>query len=496
MGRAALALADARRHELRPARGARRHPVAVPGRGPSRLAVPARAAVGATRSRARRRRSRSSSTSRPYEALDAEYPLRLTTGRRLESYNTGVQTNRYRSPLHRGESLDLSPEDAERLLRRGGRDRARRPRAAASVERRCTSTRRCGPGSAFMTFHFPDQVDTNLLTIDATDPKSGTAEFKACRDPGRQAHAAAARPTAPRSREPADGPGRLMDIHLLDAAPTSAERAAVDARARRRRRAAGTGGVARLRSTAALRAAAGTRRAARGTCCCRRCSRCRSTSAGSARARSTTSCERLTVPPADAYGVATFYALLSVEPRPPRVVHVCEDLACRCDGSRRADRAARGAASAPRATCNDDGSATWLRSPCLGQCDRAPAAMLTVAGEHPEEHVLAPVDARDVLAALDGREVAQRRSRRRPLPQSGDGLAAAARARRAGRPDEPRRLPRARRLRGAARRSSSAPRGRHPRGQGLEADGPRRRRVPDRRQVGGRRAPAGPARTT
>jgi formate dehydrogenase major subunit len=30
-----------------------------------------------------------------------------------------------------------------------------------------------------MTLHFPDQVDTNVLTIDATDPKSGTAEFKA-----------------------------------------------------------------------------------------------------------------------------------------------------------------------------------------------------------------------------------------------------------------------------------------------------------------------------
>ena len=30
-----------------------------------------------------------------------------------------------------------------------------------------------------MTFHFPDEIDVNLLTIDATDPKSGTAEFKA-----------------------------------------------------------------------------------------------------------------------------------------------------------------------------------------------------------------------------------------------------------------------------------------------------------------------------
>jgi formate dehydrogenase major subunit len=35
------------------------------------------------------------------------------------------------------------------------------------------------PGLAFMTFHFPEEAETNVLTIDATDPKSGTAEFKA-----------------------------------------------------------------------------------------------------------------------------------------------------------------------------------------------------------------------------------------------------------------------------------------------------------------------------
>ena len=35
------------------------------------------------------------------------------------------------------------------------------------------------PGLAFMTLHFPDEVETNILTIDAVDPKSGTAEFKA-----------------------------------------------------------------------------------------------------------------------------------------------------------------------------------------------------------------------------------------------------------------------------------------------------------------------------
>src|SRR5215831_17443540 len=46
-------------------------------------------------------------------------------------------------------------------------------------------------------------------------------------------------------------------------------------------------------------------------------------------------CDRLNVPPADAWGVATFYALLATEPRPPRVVHVCDDIACKCRGADR-----------------------------------------------------------------------------------------------------------------------------------------------------------------
>ena len=56
----------------------------------------------------------------PVEQPDDEYPFILTTGRRLESYNTGVQTGGYDSPLHRGETLDMSPEDAERLGSRDG----------------------------------------------------------------------------------------------------------------------------------------------------------------------------------------------------------------------------------------------------------------------------------------------------------------------------------------------------------------------------------------
>ena len=54
----------------------------------------------------------------PVDELTDEFPLRLTTGRRLDSYNTGVQTGGYASPLRRGETLDLSPEDAARAGRR------------------------------------------------------------------------------------------------------------------------------------------------------------------------------------------------------------------------------------------------------------------------------------------------------------------------------------------------------------------------------------------
>jgi predicted molibdopterin-dependent oxidoreductase YjgC len=115
----------------------------------------------------------------PFEVLDADYPIRLTTGRRLESYNTGAQSGRYSSPLHHGETIDLSPEDAERLLVEDG-DVVRVSSRRGTVEAPVRTDSALRPGLAFMTFHFPEQVDTNLLTIDATDPQSGTAEFKAC----------------------------------------------------------------------------------------------------------------------------------------------------------------------------------------------------------------------------------------------------------------------------------------------------------------------------
>ena len=114
----------------------------------------------------------------PVEKLSPEFPLRLTTGRRLDEYNTGVQTSGYQSPLRRGETLDLSPEDAERLgVHDGELVRVQSRRGSVTVPVRRDHSLR--PGLTFMTLHFPDDVATNLLTIEATDPKSGTAEFKA-----------------------------------------------------------------------------------------------------------------------------------------------------------------------------------------------------------------------------------------------------------------------------------------------------------------------------
>ncbi len=114
----------------------------------------------------------------PVDELTEQFPIRLTTGRRLDSYNTGVQTAGYTSPLRRPESIELSQEDADALGLVEGEQAlvsSRRGEVVAPVH--VSSALR--PGLAFMTMHFPDQVETNRLTIEATDPKSGTAEFKA-----------------------------------------------------------------------------------------------------------------------------------------------------------------------------------------------------------------------------------------------------------------------------------------------------------------------------
>jgi formate dehydrogenase major subunit len=115
----------------------------------------------------------------PVEMPDDEYPLLLTTGRRLESYNTGVQSGGYDSPLHIGETLAISPEDADALgVATGDPVRISSRRGTVDAPARVDPGLR--PGVVFMSLHFPDEVATNLLTIDEADERSGTAEFKAC----------------------------------------------------------------------------------------------------------------------------------------------------------------------------------------------------------------------------------------------------------------------------------------------------------------------------
>ena len=123
-------------------------------------------------------------------------------------------------------------------------------------------------------------------------------------------------------------------------------------------------------------------------------------------------CRRLSVPPAEAYGVATFYALLSVHEQPPRVLHVCDDVGCRGFGANELIAGLEqqfGPEGQPR-----DG-ATWRRSPCIGQCDRAPACYAQRAGIDDVTVTHATVDAAiDVLVGADPSGAPVR------IPQQGD----------------------------------------------------------------------------
>ncbi|MDT7565253.1 MAG: hypothetical protein QOG76_3877 [Pseudonocardiales bacterium] len=114
----------------------------------------------------------------PVDQLTPEFPIRLTTVRNLDNYNSGVQTGGYSSPLRRPEALRLDAEDAAGLGIEEGevvRIVSRRGSVLAPV----SLDPALRPGLASVTPHFSEQVDTNVLTNDAWDPKSGTSEFKA-----------------------------------------------------------------------------------------------------------------------------------------------------------------------------------------------------------------------------------------------------------------------------------------------------------------------------
>ncbi|MGZ8566364.1 MAG: NAD(P)H-dependent oxidoreductase subunit E, partial [Actinomycetota bacterium] len=111
-------------------------------------------------------------------------------------------------------------------------------------------------------------------------------------------------------------------------------------------------------------------------------------------------CQRLSVPPAEAYGVATFYAMFSVRPRPGTVVHVCDDLACRIGGDALCGELER--TVGPPGEPVEGAAATWLRSPCLGMCERAPAALVQRSGRGSSDESFGMVSVAQVRRLLDG----------------------------------------------------------------------------------------------
>lgn len=103
----------------------------------------------------------------------------------------------------------------------------------------------------------------------------------------------------------------------------------------------------------------------------------------------------LPVSPGEAYGVATFYDLIATEERPPRVAHLCDDIACKARGvdamlTELDDRFGEAGAAI-------DGG-MWRRSPCLGQCEKGSAAFVQVAGG--DDVTIAPVTVDQVIDIL------------------------------------------------------------------------------------------------
>jgi NADH-quinone oxidoreductase subunit F len=108
---------------------------------------------------------------------------------------------------------------------------------------------------------------------------------------------------------------------------------------------------------------------------------------------------RLDVASAEIHGVASFYGLFSLQPRPLVVAHVCDDIACLIRGADKLCAELERKLGPAGSLCTQE-RATWLRSQCLGLCERAPAALVISAGEQSRQRVLAPASAEAVQSLV------------------------------------------------------------------------------------------------
>ena len=492
--RAALAVAGPRRHELRAARGARRHPVAVLRRGRTPASCSSTAGCGRTRSPGRRAPFVAVEHDPPVDKLDDDFPIRLTTGRRLDSYNTGVQTGGY--------TLAAAPRRVARPLARGRRarygladgERVRVISRRGAVEAPVRIDHVAAPRARVHDAPLPGRGRDEPADHRRHRPEVRHGRVQGDGDPGREARRRPSPRTAPSVAGAGDAVARAADgpPSCTDDEPSAAERDAVDAvlgppavgweggaprrrdAPRRARRARG----ARAAPPAAAGAprGPGARRldqpAARST-----------TSAGGSRSRR----PRPTAWP-------RFYALFALEPRPPVVAHVCADIACMCRGGAelvaelertvgpagehpangRLDLAARARASA----CASGRRRRWSRAPASRRARRR---------RRPGERA-------DVVAALLAGGDAPAPSRRRACRRPASPALRLLRRDRPRRPDEPRQLPRrTAATRRCARAFEHGPGRRDPRGhrrRSCSAAAARRSRP----AASGRPSPRNPAR--
>jgi NADH-quinone oxidoreductase subunit F len=108
---------------------------------------------------------------------------------------------------------------------------------------------------------------------------------------------------------------------------------------------------------------------------------------------------RMDIAPAEVYGVASFYGMFSLSPMPPIVAHVCDDIGCLVRGAEKVCSQLESALGSAGSACAG-GRATWVRSACLGLCERAPAALISSAGEKSKERVLAPASSEGIQSLI------------------------------------------------------------------------------------------------
>jgi NADH-quinone oxidoreductase subunit F len=136
---------------------------------------------------------------------------------------------------------------------------------------------------------------------------------------------------------------------------------------------------------------------------------------------------RLDVAPAEVHGVASFYGMFSLAPRPAVVAHVCDDIGCLARGAESLCKELESQLG-PAGSPSLNGRATWVRSTCLGLCERAPAALVTTSAEEPRERVLAPADPAGVESLLRDAVAGK-------LPAEPDALSTKLSVPQAGRPE-------------------------------------------------------------